>query len=140
MVLEVLAGSRTTGDAAAALGVSMPRYYLLETRALQGLLAACEPRTHGRQRSLASDLQTMRRECERLKRELMRQQALLRAAQRTVGLTPPPAAPPKGSKKHQRRPVARALAAAAHLRAADNIMSAEAPSATEGPQQPRHDP
>src|SRR5438552_10110678 len=84
MVLEVLAGSRSTGDAAGALGVSMTRYYLLETRALQGLVAACEPRTQGRQRSLTGDLEALRRECERLKRELMRHQALLRAAQRTV--------------------------------------------------------
>src|SRR5690242_7676331 len=84
-ILEVLAGSRTTVDAAKALGVSMTRYYVLETRALHGLVAACEPRTQGRQRSVTADLQACRRDCERLKRELLRQQALLRATQRHLG-------------------------------------------------------
>jgi hypothetical protein len=135
MVLEVLAGSRTTGDAAGVLGVSMTRYYVLETRALQGLLAACEPRTQGRQRSLTADLQALRRECERLKREVLRQQALLRAAQRTVGLTPPAAPTPKGSsKKRQRRPVARALTVANHLQSADNELSVLPASTPEGSQ------
>jgi hypothetical protein len=133
-VLEVLAGSRTTTDAAGALGVSMTRYYILETRALQGLVAACEPRTQGRQRSLTADLEAVRRDCERLRRELLRQQTLLRAAQRHLGLTPPPASPVKGqSKKRQRRPVVRALTAAAHLQSTDNCMSVEGPSTREGP-------
>jgi hypothetical protein len=136
MILEVLAGSRTTSDAAGALGISLTRYYLLETRAMQGLVVACEPRTQGRQRSLTADLEALRRECERLRREALRQQTLLRAAQRSVGLTAPPAAPAKGSsKKRQRRPVARALSAAAHLQATDNGMSVGEPSATDRPQQ-----
>jgi hypothetical protein len=138
-VLEVLAGNRTTGDAAAALGVSMTRYYVLETRALQGLVAACEPRTQGRQRSLTADLNAVRRDCERLQRELLRQHALLRAAQRAVGLVPLPAPPAKASsKKRVRRPVARALAAAAHLQSTDSGMSADASATTDGPaQQPK---
>ena len=136
LILEVLAGARTTTDAATALGIGMTRYHVLETRAVHGLVAACEPRTQGRQRSVTADLQAMRRDCERWKREALRQQALVRAAHRTLGLTPAAAVPAKAtSKKRQRRPVARALAAAAHLRAADNAMSVSAPSATEGPQQ-----
>jgi hypothetical protein len=134
MVLEVLAGSRTTGDAAAALGISMTRYYLLETRALQGLVAACEPRTQGRQRSLTADLQALQRDGERSRREILRLQALLRAAQRTVGLAPPPA-PPKGAgKKRQRRPAARALTVAQHLQSAANDMSAPSAPIPEGSQ------
>lgn len=35
-VLEVLAGARTPTQAAEALGVSLPRYYLLEQRAIGG--------------------------------------------------------------------------------------------------------
>ena len=35
-ILEVLAGVRTPTDAAAALGVSVPRYYLWEQRAVGG--------------------------------------------------------------------------------------------------------
>ena len=40
-ILEVLAGVRTPTDAAAAMGISVPRYYLWEQRALEGLVAAC---------------------------------------------------------------------------------------------------
>jgi hypothetical protein len=131
LILEVLAGTRTTTEAAAALEVSMTRYYVLETRALHGLVAACEPRTQGRQRSTLSELQVVRSERDRLQREVTRQQALLRAAQRTVGLPPPPAAPPKGAGKKQRRrkPVARALTVAAHLQSDDNSPAAPAAAA-----------
>src|SRR5260370_37614406 len=48
-ILEVLAGARSPTDAAVALGVSLPRYYLLEEKALAGLLAACEPQPCGRE-------------------------------------------------------------------------------------------
>ena len=46
-ILEVLAGARTPTAAAQALGVSLTRYYLLEEKALVGLLAACEPQPRG---------------------------------------------------------------------------------------------
>ena len=49
VILDVLAGSRTPPQAAEALGVSLPRYYQLEARALGGLVAACESRPRGRQ-------------------------------------------------------------------------------------------
>jgi hypothetical protein len=131
MILEVLAGNRTTGDAALALGVSLTRYYILETRALQGLVAACEPRTQGRQSSPVAELQALRRDHERMKRELMRQQALVRAAQKTVGLTPPSPPAAKGKKQRRRRPVARALTVAERLQAADNVPAEGPPSASE---------
>src|SRR5207237_1267514 len=47
MVLEVLAGARTPTEAAQALELCVPRYYQLESRALRGLLAACEPAPPG---------------------------------------------------------------------------------------------
>jgi hypothetical protein len=47
-ILEVLAGVRTPAQAATAVGLSLPRYYQVEGRALQGLLAACEARPRGR--------------------------------------------------------------------------------------------
>jgi len=50
-ILEVLAGVRSPADAAKTLEISLPRYYLLEQRALAGLLAACEPRAKGPGRS-----------------------------------------------------------------------------------------
>jgi hypothetical protein len=115
VILEVLAGLRTPAQAAEALAVSLPRYYQLEARGLRGLLEACEPRPRGRQPDPAADVSALRRDNERLQRELTRQQSLVRLAQRTVGL-PPPAAP--ASKKQGRKPrrrVARALTVAARL-------------------------
>ena len=41
-ILEVLGGLRTPTDAAGALSLSVPRYYALEARALEGLLRACQ--------------------------------------------------------------------------------------------------
>src|SRR5262249_22422485 len=61
-ILEVLAGARTPAQAAAALGVSLPRYYHLESRALHGLLAACEPKPKGRVRRPENELAALRRQ------------------------------------------------------------------------------
>jgi hypothetical protein len=115
-ILEVLAGARTPTQAAEALGVSVPRYYQLEGRALCGLVSACEPRSQGRGSSPARELVLLRRQHDRVQRELVRQQMLLRMAQRSIGLAPPPPVK-KGGKKRVRRPVVRALGAAAQLRA-----------------------
>jgi hypothetical protein len=114
-ILECLAGLRTPGSAAESLKVSLPRYYQLETRALQGMLAACEPRPVGRVKTPANALATLQRECGRWRQECARQQALVRAMQRAIGLA---AAPVKtdGSKRRQRRPMVRALRAIEGLR------------------------
>jgi hypothetical protein len=124
-ILEVLAGARTTGQAAEALGVSLPRYYQLEQRALEGLLSACEPRPLGRTRSEASVSAKLRKENERLQRELNRQQTLVRLTQRSMGLPPAAAAAKMAGKKRRRRPVARALAVAARLREEKAAATAE---------------
>jgi hypothetical protein len=118
LILEVLAGVRKPIQAAELLGVSLPRYYQLEGRALVGLVSACEARSKGRVRSAESELASLRRQHDRLQQELIRQQALLRMAQRSIGLAAPAPAPePKaGSKQRRRRPVARALGAAGHLK------------------------
>jgi hypothetical protein len=118
-ILEVLAGVRTPTQAAETLGVSLVRYYVLETQAVQAMLLACEPRPMGRQKTAESTLASLRRECEHWRRECGRLQALLRAAQRSIGLTPP--APPKqhGGKRRPRRPTARALRAVARLKDED---------------------
>jgi hypothetical protein len=120
-ILEVLAGVRTPSQAAEALGVSLPRYYQVESRAVQGLVAACAPRPRGPGRSADKELTALRRQHERLEQELSRQQTLARLAQRGLGLAP--AKPPtsqagskdKGGKKRRRRPVVRALHAAQAL-------------------------
>jgi len=114
-ILEVLAGARTPAQAASALNVSLPRYYQVEARALRGLVAACAPRPRGPGHSAEREVEKLRRQQERLERELTRQQTLVRLAQRSIGLAPPPAPAKDGSKKRRRRPTARALQAAAHL-------------------------
>lgn len=124
VILEVLAGARTPPEAATVLKVSLPRYYLLEVRALHGMLVACEPRSRERGPSPASALATLQRECEQLRRECTRQQTLVRAAQRTMGLTPPAPESSKpdrnGKKRRRRRPMVRALRVLARLKQ-DNV-------------------
>lgn len=115
VLLDVLAGSRSTLQAADALGVSLPRYYQLEARGLAGLLAACEPPPRGRQPDPRAAVESLRRENERLRREVQRQQALARLTQRTLGVAPP--APAKSdARKRKRKPAVRALRHAEQLR------------------------
>jgi hypothetical protein len=117
-ILEVLAGARTPTEAAAALAVSVPRYYQLESAALKGLLAACTPKSRGPVPSPDKELTTLRRENQRLRHEVTRQQTLVRAAQRTVGLAAPPPIPPtKPGKRKRRQRTARALSVASRLQA-----------------------
>lgn len=123
-ILEVLAGARTPSQAAQALSMSVPRYYQLEARAMQALVAGCETRPRGPRPRPDQELVLLRQQQQRLERELGRQQALVRLAQRTLGLSParpeaarPGTAPPggKGKGKRKRRAVVRALHAARHL-------------------------
>ena len=126
-ILEVLAGVRTPTEVAQQLAISLTRYYIIEGRALQGLIAACEPRPRGRVRTPASELAALRRECEQLRRQAARQQALLRVTERTMGLAPPAASAKEGResrKKRQRKPRARALQAAAVLQEATDPAAA----------------
>ena len=101
-VLETLAGELGTTDAAATLGVSLSRYYQLETRALAGLLAAVEPRTRGPQKTPERENQALLAQNSQLQKELRRYQALLRAAHRSVGL------PSRGTKDGKSNKRARA--------------------------------
>jgi hypothetical protein len=119
LVLEVLAGLKTPTEAASVLEVSVARYYALEFRALEGLLSACRRRPRGPQPNPERELAKLKREIERLERECTRTTALLRSAERALGL--PRALPPKpekakGKKRRKRRPTVRALRAAKILR------------------------
>lgn len=127
-ILEVLGGARMPTDAASALGISLPRYYLLETRALNGLIEACEPKPVGRVRSPESELAAAQNDLERLKRENARLAALVRVAQRTIGLAAPPSPKPSadGKKRRKRKPSVRALRAVAHLKK-DDVESTTTP-------------
>ena len=119
VILEVLAGVRTPTDAAKAVGLSVSRYYMLETRALQGLVAACEPRKTGKRRPPEKVIASLKNEIAKLKRECERTNALLRLSHRTLAVAAPRAEKPKdggGKNKRRRRPQARALAAAASMR------------------------
>jgi len=126
-ILEVLAGARSPAEAAEALGVSLPRYYILETRALEGMVAACEPKPLGKQPSPETRIAALEKQLGQAERECARQQALVRVAQRSVGLrgaAPPPAESGKGKPgskrdgkgRKKRRPTVRALKAAETLR------------------------
>ncbi len=126
-VLEVLGGLCAPADAAAALGIAVPRYYQLEVRALEGMVRALEPRSLGKQPSLEKRLVRLEKELQQARRECSRQQALVRIAQRSVGLKPMAVAngqaPAKdrqaglpGTGRRKRRPTVRALSAAAVLR------------------------
>jgi hypothetical protein len=115
MLLDVLAGVRTPPQAAEALGISLMRYYQWEDRGLNGLLLACEPRPRGRRSDAETQLHTLTKENERLKRELARQQSLARLTQRAVGV-PPPAPVKSTGKRRKRKPSVRALRRAERLR------------------------
>src|SRR5450631_4478435 len=114
-ILEVLAGARTPTEAATVLGLSVPRYYQVEAQALRGLLEACEPKPRGRVRLEKTEVETLRKENQRLQRDLTRHQSLARAAQRAVGLSPPAPVVNKTGKKPRKRRVARALSVAVRL-------------------------
>ena len=109
-ILEVMAGARLPSDAAKALGVSQPRYYLLENRAMNGLIAACEPLHMGRVRSAESELAAAQHSTKRLEQDCARYAALARVAQRTILNAPQPAkAAEPGKKPRKRKPTVRAL-------------------------------
>ena len=129
LILEVLAGVRTPAGAASALGIRLPRYYLLEERAIKGLISACEPRPRGRTVSTGRRLIQLERELAVSQREIARHQALARTTQRALGLAPQPPQSPRptgrapatssGPKRRQRKPSVRALRAARLLSRAE---------------------
>ena len=138
-ILEVLAGARLPSEAASALGVGVPRYYFLEARALKGLVSACEPRPLGKVRTPESVLASVRKELAGLQRENARLSALVRAAQRTVGLSAPPPPKPaaKGKKrKKKRKPTVRALRAVERLKDGLEESTEAGPNPTPAPEAP----
>jgi len=121
-ILEVLAGIHSPPDAARALGISLPRYYQLEARAIEGFVAALAPRPQGKQPSLENRVNTLEKQLDAARRQCARQEALVRVTQRSLGLvvaiSPKSLTPerdPAGRK--QRRPAVRALKAARTLQA-----------------------
>lgn len=120
VLLEVLSGERGPQDGCTALGISLSRYYVLETRALQGMIAALEPLPKGRQKRPEDLIAEIDRDRKRLQQDLARSQALLRAGQRSMGL--PSSKPARRGKvakatgrKRRRRRIVRAKSAIAAL-------------------------
>ena len=108
MMLEVMSGVRTPTDAAQSLGMSQMKYYLMESRALQGMVTAMEPRPKGRRAKKAEDvLEQVIRERDRLKRDLNRMTSLLRLVRKGAKLGEPEQRPTKNGRK-RRKPVCRA--------------------------------
>ena len=85
-ILEVWAGVRTPQAAASALGVSQPRFYQLEQRAVATIVAACEPRPRGPGASPQRQVRALERQLAVSRRDCARLQALVRTSQRTIGL------------------------------------------------------
>ena len=116
-ILESLAGLRGPQEASQALGISLPRYYHLEARAIEGLIAGLEPRPRGgRRRRPESEIAALTRDKQRLERDVQRLQALVRVAQRTIGLAPVPSKVSGGKRRRARRAMVRAARAAEVLR------------------------
>jgi hypothetical protein len=115
LILEVLGGGRTPSDAAAALGVSVVRFYALEARALAGLVHACEPRSRGPGKSGSRQVAILQRKVEQLERECQRRQSLLRLSQRALGVSPSQPPAHNAGKRRRKKPTVRALRAAAQL-------------------------
>ncbi len=116
VILEVLAGLRNTREGSEVLGISAMRYYVMERRALEGMVRGLEPRPKGKRRSSAESMHQLEKEKRRLERELGRMQALVRAAQRTMGVPPAPSREKKPGKGRRRRPAVRAMKTVALLR------------------------
>ena len=115
-VLEVLAGLRTPQQAADELGISLPTYFNLEIRAMRGLTFACCAQPPGRQQTLAPKLRQAQSRLAELEQQVGRYQALLRTAQRSVGLAPPvPSKRPAGTRRAPRKPSVRAMRTIAAL-------------------------
>lgn len=134
-ILEVLAGGIRPSEAATAVGITTPRYYVLETRAVRGLIAACEPQPMGRTRDPAKEIERLQQKNARLAQECARYQALARAAQRTLGLSVPEASEAGGNgpgKGRRRRPRVRALKVAGQLKAGLPSELEPAAAATQG--------
>ncbi len=116
-ILEVLGGLRSPPEAAETLAISLPRYYQLEARALEGLVAALAPRPQGKQPSLQIRLNALEKQLEAARRQCSRQEALVRVTQRALGLATAakPSEPRDARGRKKRRPTVRALKAARTL-------------------------
>ncbi|HLT03296.1 MAG TPA: hypothetical protein VK001_14025 [Geminicoccaceae bacterium] len=142
LLLEAWCGVRTTQSASEGMGVAITRFYQLEARALQAVVQAMEPRPRGRQKSAASELAGLRRERQKLSREVERYQTLYRAAQRALGVAesrPQPGKDASGKRRRRPRQRSRAEVVASVLRSATSEVG-DANGTSEQGQQARGQP
>lgn len=103
LILEVLAGERTSGEVAAELGVSLTRYYFLEERAVNGLVEACGPRRRGPRQDPEREILKLKGEVKRLEAQCRRTASLLRLSQRNLGVRPSVSTASESAKKNSKR-------------------------------------
>ena len=101
-ILQALSGLKGTTEVCEDLGISMGRYYQLESQALQGMIQALEPRKRGKQATPGTTIASLEREKQRLAREVRRYQSLLRASHRGLAV-PAPKGDKNAAKKRARR-------------------------------------
>jgi len=134
-LLRSLSGACGPLDAARGMGVALARYYQLEARVLQAMVAALEPRPRGRQVHSEARERKSQQERQRLERDLHRYQALYRTLQKTMGVPPelPARAEEKaGGKKRRLRRVTRGERVAKVLDKAQVPQVVHSPSPSEG--------
>ena len=130
VILEVMSGARSAQEGSEVLGISPVRYYVLEDRALQGIVKALEPRPKGRRMQTPEDaLKAVEREREKYKREVGRLQTLLRMVRKSVHLQEPRSVRGVGtmaSGKKVKKPLRRVEKLLQRLKPAETVPAAEA--------------
>jgi len=127
LILEALCGLRSTQAASDELGVALVRYYVLETRMMQAMIDALEPKARGRQRTANVEMSALRADKQRLEREVLRLQALYRVTQRAVGVqqtkkaTAAKAGKPSKTRRVRRQPRGERVANAIRSSASSSI-------------------
>jgi len=91
VILEVLAGLRSASEASEVLGMALARYYVLERRAVSGMVDGLGPRPRGRPRTDEERARQLTAEVERLQGEVARLESLHRLSQRAIGVPVEPA-------------------------------------------------
>lgn len=110
IMLESWSGACGPLEAAQKMGVALVRYYQLESRALQAVILALEPRARGRRLSPEAHVRRDVGERRRLERELHRYQSLYRSAAKSLGIAPTVAVSSEekpGKKRRRQRRITR---------------------------------
>ena len=130
VILEAMCGLRTTQSASDELEITMPRYYVLESRMMQAMISALEPRARGRQRTLSAEVEQLRDEKAVLEREVLKLQAMHRVTQRAVGVEDEVGATRKRKKKASSVKTNRTRRPTRGARFAASMRGEDLPSAT----------